>query len=110
MSEDSVAHQSRRLDLPLSQPDIVPAARLQSADEVGKRKKTNHEFKLDNALKTVQLLFMQTSVQANFTDLLLICPEVKKEIDNEFHQPLLHNCMSETGSEAKLSLDHDYNV
>lgn len=47
---------------------------------------------------------MQTSVHANFTDLLLIRPEVKKEIDDEFHQPLLHNYTSETGSETKLSL------
>lgn len=39
MSKDSAAHQQRRLDLPLSQPDIVPAARLQSADEGGKGEK-----------------------------------------------------------------------
>lgn len=53
---------------------------------------------------------MQTSVHANFTDLLLIRPEVKKEIDDEFHQPLLHNYESETGSETKLSLSDYYSV
>lgn len=66
--------------------------------------------KLDDVLKTVWLLFMHTSVHANFTDLLLIRPEVKKEIDDEFHQPLLHNYTSETGSETKLSLSDYYSV
>lgn len=34
MFEDSATHQSRRLDRLLSQPDIVPAARLRSADKI----------------------------------------------------------------------------
>lgn len=53
---------------------------------------------------------MQKSVNGNYAHLLLISPEVKKKIDDEFNQPLLHNCKPETGSEVKLSPSDYYSV
>lgn len=51
-------------------------------------------------MQSLQFISMQTSVHANIAHLLLIRLEVKKKIDDELHQPLLHNCTSETGSES----------
>lgn len=101
MSKDSESHQRRRLPRPLSQPDIVPAAMLQSAVTVGKTLSSGETMSL-------KLRFILAYVHANIAHLLLIHPEVKQKIDDEFNQPLLHNCRSETGSEAKLSLCRHY--
>lgn len=36
---------------------------------------------------------MDSCLNVDSTDLLLISPEIKEEVNDEFHQPLLHNCM-----------------